>query len=161
MGDQDEIPFELKNDIKIAFDLFKNENNKITKLKLRTLLFSFIMFKSSAGEINKYIEDTISPTQEFFDLEELNLLIQLKLKEAKMREANELLYAINGNENSEIVKESDFMKALQKHKIDMNEKDIKEMFQYINGDENLSKSNKKENFVSTEKFKNFYFNFNK
>ena len=41
MTDKDEIPFELKNDIKIAFDLFKNENNKITKLKLRTLLFSF------------------------------------------------------------------------------------------------------------------------
>ena len=54
MAEKDEIPFELKNDIKIAFDLFKNENNKITKLKLRTLLFSFIMFRSSAGEINRY-----------------------------------------------------------------------------------------------------------
>lgn len=52
MGDKDEIPFDLKKDIKIAYDLFKNENNKITKLKLRTLLFSFIMFESSAGDIN-------------------------------------------------------------------------------------------------------------
>ena len=52
MGDKDEIPFDLKNDIKIAYNLFKNENNKITKLKLRTLLFSFIMFESSAGDIN-------------------------------------------------------------------------------------------------------------
>ena len=161
MGDKEEIPFELKNDIKIAFDLFKNENNKITKLKLRTLLFSFIMFKSSAGEINRYIEEKISPTQEFFNLEELNFLIESKLKEAKMKEANELIYAINGNESSEIIKESDFMKALQKHKIDMDEKDVKEMFQYINGDENLnSSSNKKERIVSTEKLKNFYFNFN-
>ena len=161
MGDKDEIPFELKNDIKIAFDLFKNENNKITKLKLRTLLFSFIMFKSSAGEINRYIEEKISPTQEFFNLEELNFLIESKLKEAKMKEANELIYAINGNENSEIIRESDFMKTLQKHKIDMDEKDVKEMFQYINGDENLnSSSNKKERIVSTEKLKNFYFNFN-
>ena len=160
MTDKDEIPFELKNDIKIAFDLFKNENNKITKLKLRTLLFSFIMFKSSASEINRYIEDTLSPKQELFDLDDLNLLIRLKLKEAKLKEANELIYAINGNESSEIIKESDFLKTLQKHKIDMNEKDVKEMFQYINGEEEFNKSPKKESTVSTEKLRNFYFNFN-
>ena len=162
MTDKDEIPFELKNDIKIAYDLFKNESNKITKLKLRTLLFSFIMFKSSAGEINKYIEDTISPTQELFNLEELYLLIRLKLKEAKLKEADELIYAINGNETSEIVKESDFLKALQKHKIDMNEKDVKEMFQYMNydKDEEINNTNKKELSITTEKLKNFYFNFN-
>ena len=163
MTDKDEIPFELKNDIKIAYDLFKNESNKITKLKLRTLLFSFIMFKSSAGEINKYIEDTISPTQELFDLDELYLLIKLKLKEAKEKEADELIYAINGNETSEIVKESDFLKILQKHKIDMNEKDVKEMFQYMNDDINEeinNNTNKKESTITTEKLKNFYFNFN-
>ena len=160
MTDKDEIPFELKNDIKIAFDLFKNENNKITKLKLRTLLFSFIMFKSSASEINRYIEDTLSPKQELFDLDDLNLLIRLKLKEAKLKEANELIYTINGNESSEIIKESDFLKTLQKHKIDMNEKDVKEMFQYINGEEEFNKSSKKESTVSTEKLRNFYFNFN-
>ena len=163
MTDKDEIPFELKNDIKIAYDLFKNESNKITKLKLRTLLFSFIMFKSSAGEINKYIEDTISPSQELFDLDELYLLIKLKLKEAKEKEADELIYAINGNETSEIVKESDFLKILQKHKIDMNEKDVKEMFQYMNDDINEeinNNTNKKESTITIEKLKNFYFNFN-
>ena len=160
MTDKDEIPFELKNDIKIAFDLFKNENNKITKLKLRTLLFSFIMFKSSASEINKYIEDTLSPKQELFDLDDLNLLIKLKLKEAKFKEANELIYAISGNENSDIVKESDFLRVLQKHKIDMNEKEVKEMFQYINGEEEFNKSSKKESIVSSENLRNFYFNFN-
>ena len=163
MTDKDEIPFELKNDIKIAYNLFKNESNKITKLKLRTLLFSFIMFKSSAGEINKYIEDTISPSQELFDLDELYLLIKLKLKEAKEKEADELIYAINGNETSEIVKESDFLKILQKHKIDMNEKDVKEMFQYMNDDINEeinNNTNKKESTITTEKLKNFYFNFN-
>ena len=160
MTNKDDIPFELKNDLKIAFDIFKNENNKINKLKLRTILFSFIMFKSSAGEINRYIEETISPTQEFFDLEELSLLIRLKLKEAKLKEANELLYAINGNETSEVVKESDFLKTLEKHKIDMNEKDVKEMFQYINDDKDSNNTTKKEGTVSTEKLKKFYFNFN-
>ena len=160
MAEKDEIPFELKNDIKIAFDLFKNENNKITKLKLRTLLFSFIMFRSSAGEINRYIEETISPNQEFFDFDEFSLLIKLKLKEAKLKEANELLYAINGNETSEMVKESDFLKLLQKHKIDMNENDVKEMFQFINGDEGDNKnSGKKEGIISSENFRNFYFDF--
>ena len=159
MTDKDEIPFELKNDIKIAFDLFKNENNKITKLKLRTLLFSFIMFKSSASEINRYIEDTLSPKQELFDLDDLNLLIKLKLKEAKFKEANELIYAISGNENSDIVKESDFLRVLQKHKIDMNEKEVKEMFQYINGEEEFNKSTKKESTISSENLRNFYFNF--
>ena len=34
------------------------------------------------------------------------------------------------------MKESDFLKILQKHKIDMNEKDVKEMFQYMNDDIN-------------------------
>ena len=160
MSDKYEIPFELKNDIKVAFDLFKDENNKITKLKLRTLLFSFIMFKSSASEINRYIEETISPSQELFDLDNLNLLIKLKLKEAKLKEVNELLYSINGNETSEIVKESDFIKALQKHKIDMDQKDVKEMFQYINGEEEFNNTAKKESSVSTEKLRNFYFNFN-
>ena len=135
MGDKDEIPFELKNDIKIAFDLFKNENNKITKLKLRTLLFSFIMFKSSAGEINRYIEEKISPTQEFFNLEELNFLIESKLKEAKMKEANELIYAINGNESSEIIKELNKKKYILSSitKIKMNSQKAKilsELFKY-------------------------------
>ena len=159
MNKKDEIPFELKNDIKIAFDLFKSEGNKITKLKLRTLLFCFIMFKSSAAEINRYIEETISPTQEFFNFDEFSLLIKLKLKEAKLKEANELLYAINGNDTSEIVKESDFLKLLQKHKIDMNENEVKEMFQFINEDEDNKNLGKKEGTISTENFRNFYYDF--
>ena len=118
------------------------------------------MFRSSAGEINRYIEETISPTQEFFNFDEFSLLIKLKLKEAKLKEANELLYAINGNDTSEIVKESDFLKLLQKHKIDMNENDVKEMFQFINGDEGDNKnSGKKEGTISSENFRNFYFDF--
>ena len=45
MSEQKEIPLDIKNDIKLAFDLYKNENNKINKLKLRTLLFFFFFFK--------------------------------------------------------------------------------------------------------------------
>ena len=117
------------------------------------------MFRSSAGEINRYIEETISPTQEFFNFDEFSLLIKLKLKEAKLKEANELLYAINGNDTSEIVKESDFLKLLQKHKIDMNENEVKEMFQFINEDEDNKNLGKKEGTISTENFRNFYYDF--
>ena len=56
MSENKEIPSDIKNDIKLAFDLYKNENNKINKLKLRTLLFSFIMYKSSTSDINAYID---------------------------------------------------------------------------------------------------------
>ena len=158
MGDKDELPFDLKNDIKIAFDLFKNENNKITKLKLRTLLFSFIMFKSSAGDINKYIEEKISPTQQLFELDDVYDLIKLKLREAKMKEANELLNFVNGNNSSEIIKESDLSRAFQKYKIDISDKEVKEMFMYMNEDyeNDINNSDKKDFSVSTEKFKNFY-----
>ena len=158
MGDKDELPFDLKNDIKIAFDLFKNENNKITKLKLRTLLFSFIMFKSSAGEINKYIEDKTSPNQHLFDLNDVYDLIKLKLREAKMKEAEELLKFVNGNNSSDIIRESDLSKAFQKYKIDISDKEVKEMFNYMNEDfeNDINNSDKKDFSVSTEKFKNFY-----
>ena len=44
----------------------------------------------------------------------------------------------------------------------MNEKDVKEMFQYMNydKDEEINNTNKKELSITTEKLKNFYFNFN-
>ena len=155
MGDKDEIPFDLKNDIKIAYDLFKNESNKITKLKLRTLLFSFIMFESSAGDINKYIEDKISPTQQLFDLDDVYDLVKEKLKEAKTKEANELLNFIVGNDSASIVKESDLIKAFEKHKIDTNDSEIREMLMYINQNEKMN-MDKKESSASVENFKNFY-----
>ena len=156
MGDKDEIPFDLKNDIKIGFDIFKNENNKINKLKLRTLLFSFIMFESSAGDINKYIEEKISPTQDLFDIDEVYELVKDKLKEAKLKEANELLNYVISND-SEVVKESDLSKAIQKNKIDISPKEIKEMFLYMDqSDENVNNFDKKELSVSIDKFKEFY-----
>ena len=159
MVDKNEIPFDLKNDIKIAFELFKDENNKINKLKLRTLLFSFIMFESSAADINKYIEDKTTPTQQSFDLDDVYDLVKDKLKEAKTKEANELLTFINGNDSAEKVKESDLIKAFQKHKIDINNEEIKEMFYYMNdNNENINKD-KKDLTVPTNKFKDFYINY--
>ena len=86
------------------------------------------MFESSAGDINKYIEQKISPDQDLFDLEDVYNLVKDKLRHAKSKEADELLNFINGNETSDVVKESDLSKAFQKHKIDISPKEIKEMF---------------------------------
>ena len=158
MVDIDEMPFDLKNDIKIAFDIFKNENNKINKLKLRTLLFSFIMFKSTAGDINKYIEEKTSPTQNLFNLDEVYYLIQGKIHEAKLKEANELINFVNGNDKADTVYESNLSKAFQKHKIDISDDEIKEMILYMNQEEveDINNPDKNDYCVSTEKFKNFY-----
>ena len=51
--EQREMSIDIKNDILLAFNLYKNENDKINKLKLRTLLFSFVMYKNSAEEIKQ------------------------------------------------------------------------------------------------------------
>ena len=78
--EENEIPSDLKNDIQLAFDLFKNEKEKISKLKLRTLLFSFVMYKNSASDINNYIEEQINPEQEEFSFNEVCDFVNLKLK---------------------------------------------------------------------------------
>ena len=60
MSETKEIPDDIKKDIKLTLDLYKNENNKINKLKLRTLLFSFVMYKLSPSDINAYIDSKTS-----------------------------------------------------------------------------------------------------
>ena len=59
----------VKQDYSKAFDLYKNEKEKINKLKLRTLLFSFCMYKNSASDINEYIETETDPDKEEFDFD--------------------------------------------------------------------------------------------
>ena len=49
MSEKQELPVDIKNDLQLAFNLYKNENNKINRLKLRTILFSFAMYKSSSS----------------------------------------------------------------------------------------------------------------
>ena len=75
-----------------------------------------------------------------------------------MKEANELLNFVNGNNSSDIIKESDLSKAFQKYKIDISDKEVKEMFMYMNDDyeNDINNSDKKDLTVSTEKFKYFY-----
>ena len=68
----------LKSDILMAFNFFKNEHGLITKLKLRTLLYSFVFYKCPIKEINDYINDYYSNKQEF-TYEEVYKLVYSKL----------------------------------------------------------------------------------
>ena len=89
MESEEEMSVDLKHDIQLGFNLFKNEKNQINKLKLRTLLFSFVMYKSSSGDINQFIEEQTSPDKEFFTFDEVCKLVNFKIKVAKDKEADE------------------------------------------------------------------------
>lgn len=74
----EEISEDLKNDLLVAFNLYKNEEGLISKLKLRTLLFSFAMYKSAPKDINDYIAEYF-PKQEEFTFDNLLKLVFNKL----------------------------------------------------------------------------------
>src|SRR5688500_7419273 len=61
----DEMSEDLKNDLLLAYNLYKNDEGKINKLKLRTLLFSFAMYKSSPKDINDFISEYYPKQDEF------------------------------------------------------------------------------------------------
>ena len=73
-----EISDDLRNDLLVAFNLYKNEEGFINKLKLRTLLFSFAMYKSSPKEINDYIAYYYQKKDQF-SYENLIKLVSYKL----------------------------------------------------------------------------------
>ncbi len=74
----EEISEDLKNDLLVAFNLYKNEEGLISKLKLRTILFSFAMYKSAPKDINDYISEYF-PKQEEFTFDSLLKLVFNKL----------------------------------------------------------------------------------
>ena len=74
----EEISEDLKNDLLVAFNLYKNEEGFISKLKLRTILFSFAMYKSAPKDINDYIAEYF-PKQEEFSFDNLMKLVFNKL----------------------------------------------------------------------------------
>lgn len=150
----EELSVDLKNDIELAFNLFKNENNKINKLKLRTMLFSFIMYKSSSSDINQFIEEQTSEDQEFFTFEEVCRLVNYKLKNAKDKEADEIFSYMASGKNENYLTESEITKAFQGFEIDASEKEIKEMMKFIVGEEKEGSNEKIK--VSKEQFKKFY-----
>ena len=142
MSEETEIPLDIKNDIKLAFNLYKNENNKINKLKLRTLLFSFIMYKYSASDINQFIESRTLKEKELYSFDDVCDLIKEKLIESKERDSDELFnYIVNNkNENSKMSK-AQLQEAFKSNDIDVDEKEIDKMMEYMK--KNNSKKAKK------------------
>ena len=168
MADEKEIPLDVKNDIQLAFDIYKNEKNKVNKLKLRTMLFSFVMYKASASEINSFIE-SVKGDKELFSFEDVCDLIKKRLQDAKERESDELFNYIaeNNNENATLNK-NELVNAFKDNKIDVEEEEIDKMMQYMLKEDD-KEANKEENqeaekahkttgkkIISREEFKKFY-----
>ena len=180
-----EMPLDVKTDLKIAFDFMKNETNTINRLKLRTLVFSFVMYKYSAKEINEYIEEQMkelgmSDEQENFTFEELCAIISPRLDEAKERESDELFNYISSKKNYvNKISKKELENIFSNYKLGIEEEDLNKMINYmVNTDEvgqnnellseeneedeeenkieeNIKKK-KKINSVTREQFKKFY-----
>ena len=76
----EELSIDIKNDLLLAFNVFKNERNNISKLKIRTLLFTFAMYKSSAHDINEFVTEVLGSNQEEFSYEDVCKCVMYKLK---------------------------------------------------------------------------------
>ena len=134
METEEEMSSDLKHDIQLGFNLFKNDKNQINKLKLRTLLFSFVMYKSSSGDINQFIEEQTSPDKEFFTFEEVCKLVNFKIKLAKDKEADEAYnYLSAGKNDQHYITEHDIEKGFEAYAIGTSPDEIKEMMKYMIG----------------------------
>ena len=181
-----EMPLDLKTDLKLAFDFMKSDKNTINKLKLRTLIFSFIMYKYSAKEINEYIEDEmkelgIPADQENFTFDELCAIISDRLEEARERESDELFNYISSKKNYvDKITKRELENIYDNYKLGVDREDLEKMMNYMvsndetesNNDELLLEDNeedeeenkiqenikkkKKINSVTRDQFKRFY-----
>ena len=168
MSEETEIPLDIKNDIKLAFNLYKNENNKINRLKLRTILFSFVMYKSSSSEINEFIASKTASDQEYYSFDDVCDLVKEKFKESKSKESDELFdYIVNSKNNkseNNIMTKKQLMNAFEENEIHLEQSEIDEMLEYMNKNEideennedEENKKNKKFNDVGRYEFKQFF-----
>ena len=159
MSENIELPIDVKNDLQLAFNLYKNENNKINKLKLRTILFSFVMYKYSSSEINEFIETKTLKDKEFYTFDDVCDLVKEKLTESKSRESDELFDYIVSNKNNknEInrMTKKQLMNAFEENEIHIEPNEIEEMLEYMNKDE---ATQEEENEEDEENHKNNKFN---
>ena len=164
MAEENEIPLDVKNDVQLAFNLFKNEKNKVNKLKLRTILFSFVMYKFSASDINSFIENVMGD-KELFSFEDVCDLVNMRLQDAKEREAEELFNNLeNKNENAKL-KKGDLIEAFHNNGIEVEEKEVDQMMQYMekmdekeneeeeNQEEKKTNKNAGEKHITRDQFK--------
>ena len=143
------------NDIKLSFDLYKNENNKISKLKSRTILFNFIMYKSNSSDINDFIDSKISNEKEFYSFDDVLFLINEKYEESKEADADGLYdYIVNKKNDDSKINKKQIIEAFENSKINLDENEIDKMIEFI---KKKNKNNLKENnYITREEFKEFF-----
>ena len=145
------ISDDLKNDLQLAFNLYKNDENKINKLKLRTILFSFAMYKSSPKQINDYISEFF-PKEDEFTFEQVCRLIYYKLKNIKEIESESLFSIINGGKIQSSFSKADLNKAFETTGIEISDREINEMMAFMNGRERIPED---EIYITKDEFKKF------
>ena len=122
------------------------------------MLFSFVMYKSSPSNINKYIEENSSSEKEYFTFDEVCELIQAKNKIAKEKEADEIFNYLAGNK--QYLTKNRIIEEFKDKKIGMTEDEIKEMFNYIMHkdyqNDNNSNVTTPSNTITRDDFRNFY-----
>ena len=149
--DVSELSEDLKDDLLISFNLFKNDKGKVNRLKFRTLLFSSAMYKSSPKDINDFINE-YCPKQELFSYEDLLNLVTIKLKTLKEKESDDLFNYINGGKGINSISKPDLEKVFRNNNLEITEKELNEMISYIsNQDKTIS-----EDMINREEFKKFY-----
>ena len=167
MAEDNEIPLDIKNDIELAFNLYKNENNKINKLKLRTILFSFVMYKYSASDINEFIESRTLKDKELYTFDDVCDLVKEKMMDSKERESDELFnYIVNNKKDkAEINKmnKKQLEKAFNENDISIEEDELDKMIEYMQKKENDEEEedvnqnkDKKPDEVERNDFKKFF-----
>ena len=155
---EEEITDDLKHDISLAFNSYKNKDDKISKLRLRTILFSFVMYKSSSSEINQFIEEITSMDQDEFTFQEVCQLVFYKNKAAKAKEAEEVYdYFLQGNkDNRHKLTEKDIQNEFKNYGVGATEDEIKEMIGFMlenkdNTQEELQEDDEEEKKVNQHK----------
>ena len=158
MSEKEELPVDIKNDLQLAFNLYKNENNKINRLKLRTILFSFVMYKSSSSEINEFIASKTASDKEYYSFDDVCDLVKEKFKESKSKESDELFdYIVNSknnkSENNTMTKKQ-LMNAFEENEIHLEQSEIDEMLEYMNKNEIDEENNEDEENKKNKKLNN-------
>ena len=167
MAEDNEIPLDIKNDIELAFNLYKNENNKINKLKLRTILFSFVMYKYSASDINEFIESRTLKDKELYTFDDVCDLVKEKMMDSKERESDELFnYIVNNKKDKDEINKMNkkqLEKAFNENDISIEEDELDKMIEYMQKKENDEEEedvnqnkDKKPDEVERNDFKKFF-----
>lgn len=117
---------------------------KLTKSKLRCLLFSFAMYKSSPSDINLHINEYCENSKkDEFTYDDLCKLVQLKYTHSKERDIDDTWSLLTSKHNN--CSKNEMFRALKECNIDTNENEIEEMMQFL--------TNTKNDFFTKDEFK--------